>query len=70
MSNLKSVTAFKAVSANIKDEFGAAHLYLCTQSQYANVMKNAAEKENEKKIEAFMNLAESKGINTDIHFGD
>ena len=26
MSNLKSVTAFRAVSANIKDEFGAAHL--------------------------------------------
>ena len=70
MGNLKTVSAFKAVSANIKDEFGAAHLYLCTQSQYANVAKNAAAKENEKKLEAFKNLAESKGINTDIHFGD
>ena len=70
MSNLKSVSAFKAVSTNIKAEFGAAHLYLCTQSQYANVAKNEAAKENERKMEAIKNLAESKGINTDIHFGD
>ena len=70
MSNLKGVAAFKAVSANIKDEFGASHLYLCTQTQFSNVMKNAAAKEHEQKMEAFKNLAESKGINTDIHFGD
>ena len=70
MSNLKGVAAFKSVSTNIKEEFGAAHLYLCTQNQYANVTKNAAEKEQEKKLEELKNLAESKGINTDIHFGD
>ncbi len=70
MSNLKGVAAFKSVSANIKEEFGAAHLYLCTQTQYANVTKKAAEKESELRMEEFKNLAESKGINTDIHFGD
>ena len=70
MSNLKSVSAFRAVSANIKDEFGAAHLYLCTQTQYQNVQKAAEEKAQDKKIEDLKNLAESKGINTDIHFGD
>ncbi|MBO4680450.1 MAG: DNA polymerase III subunit gamma/tau [Clostridiales bacterium] len=70
MSNLKSVSAFRAVSANIKDEFGAAHLYLCTQTQFQNVQKAAEEKAQDKKIEDLKNLAESKGINTDIHFGD
>ena len=70
LSNLKSVAAFKSVSANIKEEFGASHLYLCTTTQYANVTKAAAEKEHEQKMEEFKNLAESKGINTDIHFGD
>ena len=70
LSNLKGVAAFKAVSANIKEELGAAHLYLCTQTQFANSTKKAAEKENELKMEEFKNLAESKGINTDIHFGD
>ena len=70
MSNLKGVSSFRAVSANIKDEFGAAHLYLCTQTQYQNVQKAAEEKAQDKKIEDLKNLAESKGINTDIHFGD
>ena len=70
MNNLKGVSAFRAVSANIKDEFGAAHLYLCTQAQYTNKMKTAAAKDQDQKIEELRNLAESKGINTDIHFGD
>ena len=70
MSNLKGVAAFRAVSSNIKDELGAAHLYLCTQSQYLKVAKTAEEKANEQRMEDFKNLAESKGINTDIHFGD
>lgn len=70
MSNLKSVSAFRAVSGNIKDEFGAAHLYLCTQTQYQNVLKAAEQKQHEQRMEDFKNLAESKGINTDIHFGD
>ncbi|MBO4449038.1 MAG: DNA polymerase III subunit gamma/tau [Clostridiales bacterium] len=70
MSNLKNVTSFRAVSANIKDEFGASHLYLCTQTQYQNVLKAAEQKQHEQRMEDFKNLAESKGINTDIHFGD
>lgn len=70
MSNLKGVAAFRAVSTNIKDELGAAHLYLCTDSQYQKVVKTAEEKANEQKYEEFKNLAESKGINTDIHFGE
>lgn len=70
MSNLKGVAAFRSVSSNIKDELGAAHLYLCTSSQYQKVLQTAAEKESEQKMEELKNLAESKGINTDIHFGE
>ena len=70
MSNLKGVAAFRSVSSNIKDELGAAHLYLCTHSQYQKVLQTAAEKESEQKMEELKNLAESKGINTDIHFGE
>ena len=70
MSNLKGVAAFRSVSSNIKDELGAAHLYLCTNSQYQKVLQTAAEKESEQKMEELKNLAESKGINTDIHFGE
>ena len=70
MSNLKGVATFRSVSSNIKDEMGAAHLYLCTNSQYQKVLQTAAEKESEQKMEELKNLAESKGINTDIHFGE
>ena len=70
MANLKGVAAFRSVSSNIKEELGADHLYLCTQSQYTKVLKTAAEKESEQKMEQLKNLAESKGINTDIHFGE
>ena len=70
MSNLKGVATFRTVSSNIKEEMGAAHLYLCTHSQYQKVLQTAAEKESEKKMEELKNLAESKGINTDIHFGE
>ena len=58
------------MATNIKEELGADHLYLCTQSQYTKVLKTAAEKESEQKMEQLKNLAESKGINTDIHFGE
>lgn len=70
MSNLKGVAAFRSVSSNIKDELGAAHLFLCTQSQFRKVLETAEEKASEQKIEEFKKLTESKGINTDIHFGE
>lgn len=70
MSNLKGVSTFRSVSSTIKDEMGAAHLYLCTHSQYQKVLQTAAEKENDQKMEDLKNLAESKGISTDIHFGE
>ena len=70
MSNLKGVAAFRTVSSNIKDELGAAHLYLCTQSQFQKVLATAEDKAHEQSMDELQKLAESKGINTDIHFGE
>ena len=36
LSNLKNSQSFRQISASIKDEFGADHLYLCTVTQYSN----------------------------------
>ena len=70
LSNLKKSQAFRQISAGIKDEFGAEHLYLCTVTQYSNLeQKNRASKQ-EQKLDELNERSKNMGIPTDVHFGD
>ena len=70
LTNLKKSQAFRQISAGIKDEFGAEHLYLCTVTQYANQEKKNRESEQDKKLDALNERANNMGVPTDVHFGD
>ena len=70
LSNLKKSQAFRQISAGLKDEFGAEHLYLCTVTQYANLeQKNRASKQ-EQKLDELNERSRNMGVPTDVHFGD
>ena len=70
LSNLKKSQAFRQISAGIKDEFGAEHLYLCTSAQYIKQeMKNKVS-EQDRKLDDLSEHSKSLGVPTDIHFGD
>ncbi len=70
LSNLKKSQAFRQISAGIKDEFGAEHLYLCTVTQYSNLeQKNRASKQ-EQKLDELNERSKNMGVPTDVHFGD
>ncbi len=70
LSNLKRSQAFRQISAGIKDEFGAEHLYLCTHTQYSNLEKKNQETELEKKLDDLNERSRNMGVPTDFHFGD
>ena len=70
LSNLKRSQAFRQISAGIKDEFGAEHLYLCTNTQYSNLEKKNQESELEKKLDDLNERSRNMGVPTDFHFGD
>ena len=70
LSNLKRSQAFRQISAGIKDEFGAEHLYLCTKTQYSNLEKKNQESELDKKLDDLNERSQNLGVPTDFHFGD
>ena len=70
LSNLKRSQAVRQISAGIKDEFGAEHLYLCTNTQYSNLEKKNQETELEKKLDDLNERSRNMGVPTDFHFGD
>ena len=70
LSNLKKSQAFRQISAGIKDEFGAEHLYLCTSTQYSNLEKKNQASEYEKKLDDLNERSKNMGVPTDFHFGD
>ena len=70
LSNLKRSQAFRQISAGIKDEFGAEHLYLCTKTQYSNLEKKNQESELDRKLDDLNERSQNLGVPTDFHFGD
>ncbi len=70
LSNLKKSQAFRQISSGIKDEFGADHLYICTQKQYSEQVKREQASELDKKLDDFNERSKNMGIPTDVHFGD
>ena len=70
LSNLKKSQAFRQISAGIKDEFGADHLYICTQKQYSEQVKREQASELDKKLDDFNERSKNMGVPTDVHFGD
>ena len=70
LANLKKSQAFRQISAGIKDEFGAEHLYLCTSTQYSNQERKNQASEFDKKLDDLNERSKNMGVPTDIHFGD
>lgn len=70
LSNLKKSQAFRQISAGIKDEFGAEHLYLCTQKMYTEQQKKNQESELDRKLDDLNERSQNLGVPTDFHFGD
>ena len=70
LSNLKKSQAFRQISAGIKDEFGAEHLYLCTSAQYTKQEMKDRATEQDRKLDDLSEHSRSLGVPTDIHFGD
>ena len=70
LSNLKKSQAFRQISAGIKDEFGAEHLYLCTQKMYTEQQKKNQESELDRKLDDLNERSQNLGVPTDYHFGD
>ena len=70
LTNLKTSQTFRQISAGIKDEFGAEHLYLCTNNQYSNQEKKNRANEQDKKLDDLNERSRNMGIPTDVHFGD
>ena len=76
---LRSNARYKAISSELKEKIaGAAHIYLCTDIQYANAMALAGKKPSEEarpltpeeKMQELLKRGEQMGIATEIHFGD
>ena len=70
LSNLKKSQAFRQISSGIKDEFGADHLYICTQKQYSEQVKREQASELDRKLDDFNERSKNMGVPTDVHFGD
>ena len=70
LSNLKKSQAFRQISSGIKDEFGAEHLYLCTEAQYSKQMEKERANELDKKLDDLNERSRNMGVPTDVHFGD
>ncbi|MBR6986748.1 MAG: DNA polymerase III subunit gamma/tau [Clostridiales bacterium] len=70
LSNLKNSQSFRQISASIKDEFGADHLYLCTVTQYSNQEKKNRASEQDRKLDSLSERSANMGVPTDVHFGD
>lgn len=70
VNNLKRAESFKRFGKLCKERFGLAHLFICTDSQYRTALKKYEEAQVKKRAEDLLHLAESKGINTTVHFGD
>ena len=70
MTNLKKAPALRTIAPNIKREFDSEHLFLCTEDQYRNMLKSKEENEAQRRAEEFQRLAQEKGIDTNVHFGD
>ncbi len=70
VNNLKRADLFKKFGKLCKDAFAAPHLYICTESQYRTALKKHEESQVKKRAEDLVRLAESKGVNTTVHFGD
>ena len=70
LSNLKRSQAFRQISAGIKDEFGAEHLFLCTRTQFSNLEKKNQESELDRKLDDLNERSQNLGVPTDFHFGD
>ena len=70
LSNLKNSQSFRQISASIKDEFGADHLYLCTVTQYSNQEKKNRASEQDRKLDSLSERSTNMGVPTDVHFGD
>ncbi len=70
LTNLKKSQAFRQISAGIKDEFGADHLYICTQKQYSEQVKREQASELDKKLDDLNERSKNMGVPTDVHFGD
>ena len=70
LTNLKTSQTFRQISAGIKDEFGAEHLYLCTNNQYSNQEKKNRANEQDRKLDDLNERSKNMGIPTDVHFGD
>ena len=70
LSNLKKSQAFRQISSGIKDEFGAAHLYICTQRMYTEQMRKNQASELDKRLDDLNERSKNMGVPTDVHFGD
>ena len=70
MLNLKKTPALMTIAPAAKKDFDAAHIFLCTEDQYRNMLNARQEDEAQKKADEFMQRANEKGINTNVHFGD
>ena len=70
LSNLKKSQAFRQISSGIKDEFGAAHLYICTQRMYLEQMRKNQVSEFDKRLDDLNERSQNLGVPTDVHFGD
>jgi hypothetical protein len=70
LSNLKKSQAFRQISSGIKDKFGAAHLYICTQRMYTEQMRKNQASELDKRLDDLNERSKNMGVPTDVHFGD
>jgi len=70
MTNLKKAPALRTIAPDIKKEFSSEHLFLCTEDQYRNMLKAREENEAQRRAEELRRLAQEKGIDTTVHFGD
>lgn len=70
MTNLKKAPALRTIAPGIKKEFSSERLFLCTEDQYRNMLKAREEDEAQRRAEELQRLAQEKGIDTNVHFGD
>ena len=70
MTNLKKTPALRTIAPGIKKEFSSDRLFLCTEDQYRNMLRAREEDEAQRRAEELQRLAQEKGIDTNVHFGD
>ena len=70
MTNLKKAPALRTIAPGIKKEFSSDRLFLCTEDQYRNMLRAREEDEAQRRAEELQRLAQEKGIDTNVHFGD